>query len=65
MTRFATKPSTVIARLDRATQYAAAFRLNRWLPGVLDRPLEPVVRPAKGRTGWRTMTSNVNVPSED
>jgi len=32
-------PSTVIARLDRATQYAAARRLNRWLPGVLDTPL--------------------------
>jgi hypothetical protein len=24
---------------DRATQYAAAYRLNRRLPGVLDRPL--------------------------
>jgi len=42
---------TVIARLDRATQYAAAFRLNRRLPGVLDRPLS------------RTMTLNLNVPA--
>ena len=28
--------STVIARLDRATQYAAASRFDHWLPGVLD-----------------------------
>ena len=28
--------SAVIARLDRATQYAAAYRVDRRLPGVLD-----------------------------
>ena len=28
--------SAVIARLDRATQYAAAYQVDRWLPGVLD-----------------------------
>jgi hypothetical protein len=28
--------SAVIARLDRATQYAAAYRINFSLPGVLD-----------------------------
>jgi len=27
--------------------------------GVLDRPPEPVIRPAKGRTGWRTMTAGI------
>jgi len=25
----------------------------------LDRPPEPVIRPAGGRTGWRTMTAGV------
>jgi len=24
---------------------------------MLDRPLEPVIRPAKGRTGWPTITA--------
>jgi len=28
--------SAVIARLDRAIQYAAAYRVDRKLPGVLD-----------------------------
>jgi hypothetical protein len=39
MKQVAETPSAVIARLDRATQYLAAFRLNCGLPGVLDRPL--------------------------
>ena len=38
--------SAVIARLDRATQYAAAYRIDRRLPGVLD----PRFR---GDDGWR------------
>ena len=38
--------SAVIARLDRATQYAAAYRVDRRLPGVLD----PRFR---GDDGWR------------
>ena len=31
-----TTHSAVIARLDRATQYAAAYRFDLRLPGVLD-----------------------------
>jgi hypothetical protein len=27
--------------------------------GILDHPLEPVIRPARGRTGWRVMTTGV------
>ena len=26
--------------------------------GILDHPLEPVIRPAEGRTGWRVMTTS-------
>jgi len=37
-------------------QYAEVSRFYRDVSGILDRPPEPVVRPAKGRTGWRTMT---------
>jgi len=33
--------SAVIARLDRATQYAAASRMNTIVSGILDRPVEP------------------------
>src|SRR5262249_11365933 len=29
----------VVARLDRATQYAAAFQFNTSVPGILDHPL--------------------------
>jgi hypothetical protein len=43
MKQFATTLA-VIAQLDRATQYAAALRFNRGLPGVLDTP------PARGMT---------------
>jgi len=32
---------TVIARLDRATQYAAASRLNTTVSGILGRPVKP------------------------
>jgi hypothetical protein len=39
MKQVAETPSAVIARPDRATQYAAACRPNRWLPGVLGTPL--------------------------
>jgi hypothetical protein len=54
MKQFARPHATVIAwqkreaRLragDRATQYAAAYRLNRQLPGVLDRPLSRTMTP--------------------
>jgi hypothetical protein len=41
----------------RGIQYAAAPRLNHDRLGILDRPPEPVIRPAGGRTGWRTMTA--------
>jgi hypothetical protein len=34
---------TVIARLDRATQYAAAFRLISDASGILDHPLSRVM----------------------
>jgi len=33
--------SAVIARLDRATQYAAAYRMNTTVSGILDRPVKP------------------------
>jgi hypothetical protein len=33
--------SIVIARLDRATQYAAASRLSSGVSGILDRPVKP------------------------
>jgi hypothetical protein len=31
----------VIARLDQATQYAAASRFNHACSGILDRPVKP------------------------
>jgi hypothetical protein len=34
-------PSVVVARLDRAIQYAAAFRLNTTASGILGRPVKP------------------------
>src|ERR1700687_6240347 len=40
----------------RGIQYAAALDILLRPRGILDRPPEPVVRPAEGRTGWRTMT---------
>jgi hypothetical protein len=40
----------------RGIQYAAASRFDLDVSGILDRPLEPVIRPANGRTGWRAMT---------
>jgi len=43
----------------RGIQYAAASRLIMTISGILDRPPEPVIRPAKGRTGWRAMTTEV------
>ena len=54
---FQTACSIVIARLDRAIQYAEASRFHFAFSGILDRPPEPVIRPAEGRTGWRTMTT--------
>ncbi|QAU45503.1 hypothetical protein EAS56_21360 [Bradyrhizobium guangzhouense] len=33
--------SAVVARRDRATQYAAAYRFNHSRLGVLDAPVEP------------------------
>jgi hypothetical protein len=33
--------SAVIARLDRATPYAAASRMNTAVSGILDRPVAP------------------------
>ena len=47
----------VVARLDRAIQYAAASRFHLAFSGILDRPPEPVIRPAEGRTGWRATTA--------
>jgi hypothetical protein len=44
-------------RRDRAIQYAEASRFRFAFSGILDRPPEPVIRPAEGRTGWRTMTA--------
>jgi len=32
---------TVVARLDRAIQYAAASRLNTTVSGILGRPVKP------------------------
>jgi hypothetical protein len=46
----------VVIRAKAGIQYAAASRSIFTVSGILDRPPEPVVRPAKGRTGWRTMT---------
>jgi hypothetical protein len=44
----------------RGIQYAAASRFCRAVSGIPDRPPEPVIRPAEGRTGWRaTMTEGV------
>src|ERR1700693_990252 len=40
----------------RGIQYAAAPRSRRKRRGVLDRPPEPVIRPAGGRDGLREMT---------
>jgi len=34
-----------------------AYRSITDVSGMLDRPLEPVIRPAKGRTGWPTITA--------
>jgi hypothetical protein len=41
----------------RGIQYAAALRFYNWRLGVLDRPLEPVIGLAKGKTRWRAMTT--------
>jgi hypothetical protein len=63
MTRF-DHTLTVIARLDRATQYAAAFRLDRRLPSVLDAPLEPFIGLAEGETRWRGMTRSAGMTAK-
>jgi hypothetical protein len=49
-------PTNVIARLDRATQYAETSTMENEGPGVLDIPLEPVIGLAGGETRWRGMT---------
>ena len=41
----------------------AAF--NRITLRLLDRPLEPVIGPAKGRTRWRAMTAEYRNSKED
>jgi hypothetical protein len=38
-------------------QYAAASRFCRVVSGIPDRPPEPVIRPAEGRTGWLATTT--------
>ncbi|MFH1342377.1 MAG: hypothetical protein ABIL01_14420 [Pseudomonadota bacterium] len=52
--------SAVIARLDRATQYAAASRMNTTVSGILDRPVEPgddsFVVAGGAPTRWHAMT---------
>jgi hypothetical protein len=51
----------VIARLDRATQCAAASPDHSNVSRILDHPLEPVIGLAEGETRWRVMTvSGVN-----
>jgi hypothetical protein len=42
--------SSVVIPAKAGIQYPAAP------PGLLDRPPEPVIGPAKGRTRWRAMT---------
>jgi len=42
----------VIARLDRATQYAVASRFISAVSGILDRP----VKPGDDSGGWRGTT---------
>jgi hypothetical protein len=42
--------SAVIARLDRAIQYAAASRVERTASGILDHPLSRVMTTSIGET---------------
>jgi hypothetical protein len=51
------KKLAVIARLDRAIQYAVASMVDERKPGVLDAPLELVIGLAEGETRWRSMTT--------
>ncbi|WP_166293471.1 hypothetical protein [Bradyrhizobium sp. 2S1] len=41
----ASSSTPVIARLDRAIQYAAAYRFNRCVSGILDHPHARVMTP--------------------
>jgi hypothetical protein len=41
----------------RATQYSRDSAARPRGRGVLDRPPEPVIQPAEGRTGWRATTT--------
>jgi hypothetical protein len=49
----------VVARLDRATQYAVTLRLFAKLSGIPGHPLEPVIGLAEGETRWRVMTTKI------
>jgi hypothetical protein len=54
--------SDVIARLDRATQYAAASRLNRWRLWNTGSPAGACHRARIRATRWRATTGEADAP---
>jgi hypothetical protein len=53
--------NTVIARLDRATQYSRALIFEHPRSGILGHPLEPVIGRRAAPTRWRVVTAEIGV----